>query len=55
MDKFWVGLSSIEKLDSKFILALYNHFNNIEKAFYATKKELEDIDGLNIKKFINYY
>lgn len=50
MDKFWVGLSSIEKLDSKFILALYNHFNNIEKAFYATKKELEDIDGLNIKK-----
>ena len=31
MDKFWVGLSSIEKLDSKFILALYNHFNNIEK------------------------
>ena len=50
MDKFWVGLSSIEKLDSKFILALYNHFNNIEKAFYVSKDEISQIEELNIKK-----
>lgn len=50
MDKFWVGLSSIESLGSKFILDLYTHFENIEKAFYATSKELEQIEGLSIKK-----
>lgn len=50
MEKFWVGLSSIESLGSKFILDLYTHFGNIEQAFYATSKELEKIDGLSIKK-----
>ena len=50
MEKFWVGLSSIESLGSKFILDLYTHFGNIEQAFYATSKELEQIDGLSIKK-----
>ncbi len=50
MEKFWVGLSSIESLGSKFILDLYTHFGNIEQAFYATSKELEKIDVLSIKK-----
>ena len=50
MDKYWVGLSSIEKLGSKFILELYSHFENIERAFYATYKDLSQIEGLNIKK-----
>lgn len=50
MDKYWVGLSSIEKLGSKFILELYSHFENIERTFYATYKDLSQIEGLNIKK-----
>lgn len=50
MDKYWVAFSSIEKLDSKFILNLYNYFNNIERAFYATSKELSAIEGLSVKK-----
>lgn len=54
MEKFWVGLSSIESLGSKFILDLYTHFGNIEQAFYATSKELEKIDGLSIKKAENF-
>ena len=31
-NKYWIGLSSIEQLDSSFILKLYNHFGDIEKA-----------------------
>ncbi len=54
MEKFWVSLSSIESLGSKFILDLYTHFGNIEQAFYATSKELEKIDGLSIKKAENF-
>ncbi len=50
MDKFWVGLSSVEELGSAFILALYNHFNNIERAFYVTQSELSQIDGITKKK-----
>lgn len=50
MDKYWVGLSSVESLGSKFILDLYTHFGNIEKAFYATSKELSQIEGLSVKK-----
>ncbi|MBQ3311046.1 DNA-processing protein DprA [bacterium] len=50
MLKYWVALSSLEKLNSEFILKLYSHFKDIEKAFYATKHELEQIEGLSIKK-----
>ena len=50
MKKFWVGFSSLEPLGSKFILDLYNHFGDIESAFYATFEQLSRIDGLNIKK-----
>lgn len=50
MDKYWVGLSSVESLGSKFILDLYTHFGDIEKAFYATSKELSQIEGLSVKK-----
>ena len=48
--KFWVGLSSIESLDSIFIKTLYEHFGDIEKAFYVSKDEISQIEGLNIKK-----
>lgn len=50
MEKFWVGLSSVEELGSAFILALYKHFNNIERAFYATKSEIYQINGITQKK-----
>ena len=48
--KFWVGLSSIESLDSIFIKTLYEHFGDIEKAFYVSKDEISQIEELNIKK-----
>ena len=48
MDKYWIGLSSIEELSSSFILRLYNHFGNIEQAFCAN--DLSAIDGLSIAK-----
>ncbi len=50
MDKFWIGLSSVEELGSAFILALYKHFNNIERAFWATQNELYQIEGITKKK-----
>ena len=48
--KYWVGLSSIEKLDSLFITQIYNHFGDIERAFTASEHEYTQIDGLSIKK-----
>ena len=48
MDKYWIGLSSIEELSSSFILRLYNHFWNIEQAFYAN--DLSAIEGLSVAK-----
>ena len=50
MDKYWVGFSSIEEVSSKFVLQLYNHFKNIEKAFNCAQKDLSEIEGLSIKK-----
>ena len=48
--KYWVGLSSQEKLDSSFIQKLYEHFGDIERAFNASRSELAEIEGLSIKK-----
>lgn len=48
MRKYWIALSSIEEIDSSFILRLYNYFGNIEKAFNTD--DLSSIDGLSIKK-----
>jgi DNA processing protein len=53
MDKYWIAFSSIEELDSTFVLRLYNYFGDIKSAWEA--RELEHIDGLNInqaKKFL---
>lgn len=49
-DKFWVAFSSIEQINSDFILKLYNHFQNIELAFNSTFDDLTQIDGLSKKK-----
>ena len=51
-NKYWIALSSIEEIDSRFIQRLYNYFGDIEKAFNAD--ELSSIDGLSIKKAENF-
>ena len=49
-EKYWIAFSSIEQIDSRFIKRLYDYFGDIEKAFNCNLKELENIDGLSIKK-----
>lgn len=48
MQKYWVALSSIEEIDSAFIISLYEHFKDIESAFNAN--DLSFIEGLPIKQ-----
>ena len=48
--KFWLALSSIEQIDSRFIQRLYNYFGDIEEAFNSTIGGLSHIDGLSIEK-----
>lgn len=52
--KFWIAFSSIEKIDSRFIIKLYNHFGDIEKAFNASLSDLQKIEGLSVKKSENF-
>ena len=52
--KYWIAFSSIEKIDSRFIIKLYNHFGDIEKAFNASHSQLQAIEGLSIKKSENF-
>jgi len=49
-DKFWVALSSIEQINSKFIVSLYNRFHDIERVFNATYNILKELEGLSQKK-----
>ena len=53
-DKFWVGFSSIENIDSAFVIRLFNYFGDIEKAFNTDENELKNIDGLSVKKAQNF-
>ena len=47
--KYWTGLSSIEEINSNFILTLYKHFdNNIKKAFNVNLSDFNDI-AVNIR------
>ena len=48
--KFWIGLSSIEQLDSGFVHSLYAYFGDIERVFNCSAKDFKNIEGLNIKK-----
>lgn len=52
--KYWIALSSIEQIDSAFTLKLFNHFNDIEKAFNADFNDLKNIEGLSVKKSENF-
>ena len=49
-NKYWIAFSSIEQIDSAFTLKLFNHFQDIEKAFNVSSQEIKNIDGLSIKK-----
>ncbi len=53
-NKYWIAFSSIESIDSAFILRLYNYFGDIEAAFNAPEHEFQNIDGLSIKKTENF-
>lgn len=53
--KYWVAFSALE-IDSTFIQRLYNYFGDVETAYNATLKDLEQIDELSVikaKNFIN--
>ncbi|MDR1168179.1 MAG: DNA-processing protein DprA [Heliobacteriaceae bacterium] len=47
---YWIAFSSIEQIDSTFVQRLYNYFGDIEAAYKASARDLEQIEGLNIKK-----
>jgi len=53
-EKFWIAFSSIEQADSRFIKRLYEYFGDIEKAFNCELKDLQNIDGLSVKKAENF-
>ena len=48
--KYWIAFSSIEQIDSTFIQRLFNYYGDIQAAFNCTKKDFDNIEGLNIKK-----
>ena len=52
--KYWIAFSSIEQIDSSFILKLYEHFGDIETAFNSTEQMLKKIDSLSVKKTENF-
>ena len=49
-NKYWIAFSSVEQFDSGFVQKLYEHFGDIERAFNCSKKDITNIEGLNIKK-----
>ena len=53
-NKYWIAFSSIEQLDSSFIIKLWEHFGDIETAFNASLQDLKNIEGLSIKKAENF-
>ena len=48
--KYWIAFSSIEEIDSAFVQRLYNYFGDIERAYNASLRDLEQIEGLSINK-----
>lgn len=53
-NKYWIGFSSIEQVDSSFILRLYDYFGSIEKAFQVSLDDLKNIEGLSVRKAENF-
>lgn len=53
-EKYWIAFSAIEQLDSTFVQRLYNYFGDVETAFKSNLKDLEQIEGLSVKKAENF-
>ncbi|MCM1009528.1 MAG: DNA-processing protein DprA [Fusobacterium sp.] len=53
-NKYWIAFSSIESIDSAFILRLFHYFGDIETAYRANEREFQNIDGLSVKKAENF-
>lgn len=53
-NKYWIAFSSIEQLDSSFIIKLWEHFGDIETAFNSSLSDLKNIEGLSVKKAENF-
>lgn len=49
-DKYWIAFSAIEQIDSAFVQRLYNYFGDVEEAYNAGLNDLEQIDGLSVRK-----
>lgn len=49
-NKYWIGFSAIEQIDSTFVQRLYNYFGDIESAYNASLNDLKTIDGLSVRK-----
>lgn len=47
-DKYWIAFSSIAQIDSEFVLKLYEHFGDIEKAWNCS--DLSFYEGLSVSK-----
>lgn len=52
--KYWVAISSIEEIDSGFIITLYKRFGDIRLAFEASEAELAipDMPVKKVKRFL---
>ncbi|MBO6272361.1 DNA-processing protein DprA [bacterium] len=60
-EKYWVGFSSIEEIDSSFIIALFEYFGDIERAYNADMDELINFSAQSsgfykkrLDKFLNH-
>jgi len=52
--KYWIAFSSLEQIDSAFTLKLFDHFQDIEKAFNVSSEQIKKIEGLSVKKAENF-
>lgn len=55
--KFWIGFSSTEQIDSAFVCSLYEYFGDIERAFNCSKKDFSEMEAdveINEKKLDNF-
>lgn len=52
--KYWTAFSSIEQLDATFVRRLYNYFGDIETAYNSKLSDLQQIEGLSVRRAENF-
>ena len=53
--KYWIGLSSVEQIDSSFIQNLFEYYGDIERVFNCSKKDFAQMNiEINTKKSDNF-